>query len=90
VRVRRVLVRSPFRPLHRPIELPGEQAARRVLRVERDLVAEAAADVLADEAQFVDPDAQRGRHPDRTHPGHLVIPVDRPLPGAAVELDDAA
>src|SRR4029077_4952139 len=73
-----------------PVELAGEQAASRVLGVERDLVAEAAADVLADEAQFVDADPQRGRHPDRPHSRHLVGPVDRPLPRAAVELDEAS
>src|SRR5438093_736900 len=48
VRVRCVLVGAPLRPLHRPVELAGEQAAGRELRMEGDLVAEAAADVLAD------------------------------------------
>ena len=89
VRVRRVLVGPPLRPLHGPVQLAREQAARDVLRVQRDLVAEAAADVLGDEAQLVDADAQRGRHPDRADARHLVVAVDRPLPGAAVELDEA-
>ena len=47
--VRRVLIGPPLRPLHRPVELAGKEAARGVLRMERDLVAEAAADVLAHE-----------------------------------------
>ncbi len=58
--------------------------------MERDLVAEAAADVLTDEAELVDPDSERRRHPDRPHPRHLMVPVDRPLAGAAVEFDKAA
>ena len=90
VRVRRVLVRAPLRPLHGTVELPGEEAARGVLGMKRDLVAEAAADVLADEAQLVDADTQRRCHPDRADAGHLVVAVDRPLPRAAVELDEAA
>jgi hypothetical protein len=76
--------------LDRPVELAGEETTRGVLRMERDLVTEAAADVLAHEPQLVDPDAQRGGHPDRADAGHLVVPVDRPLAGAAVELDEAA
>src|SRR5207248_7278483 len=79
-----------FRPLHRAVELASEQTARRELRVERDLVAEAAADVLADEAELVQADAQRRSHPDRPDSRHLVVAVDRPLPGAAVVLDEAA
>ena len=58
--------------------------------MERDLVAEAAADVLAHEAELVDADPQRRRHPDRPDTRHLVVAVDRPLAGAAVELDEAA
>jgi hypothetical protein len=58
--------------------------------VQRDLVAEATADVLADEAELVDPYTERRRHPDRPHAWHLVVAVDRPLPGAAVVLDKAA
>src|SRR5207302_7438024 len=57
VRVRRVLVGAPLRPLDRPAELPREQAAGREVVVRRDLVAEAAADVLADEAEPVEWDA---------------------------------
>ena len=41
VRVGRVLVGAPLRPLHRPAELPREQAEDDVVRVEADLVAEA-------------------------------------------------
>src|SRR5205814_7306302 len=73
-----------------PVELSRQQAADGELRMERDLVAEAPADVLADETELVDPDAQGGRHPDRTDARHLVIAVDRPLTGAAVVLDEAS
>src|SRR5436309_11128322 len=58
--------------------------------METDLVAEATADVLRDEAELVDPDPHRRGHPDRADPGHLVIAVHRPLPGTAVVLDEAA
>src|SRR5919201_3702477 len=58
--------------------------------MERDLVAEAAADVLADEPELVEPDPERRRHPDRADARHLVVPVDRPLAGAAVVLYEAA
>ncbi len=85
--VRRVLIGPPLRPLHGSVELAGEKTAGGVLRMQRDLVSKAAADVLAHEPQLVDPDPQRGRHPDRADAGHLVVPVDRPLAGAAVELD---
>ena len=54
----------------------------------RDLVAEAAADVLRDEAEPVERHAQRRAHPDRRHAGHLVVRVDRELLGAAVVLDE--
>ena len=56
----------------------------------RDLVAEAAADVLRDEAELVEPRAHRGPHHDRGEAGELVVRVDRPLPGAAVVLDERA
>jgi hypothetical protein len=90
VRVGQVLVGPPLGPLHRPVELPREQAERDELRVQADLVAERAADVLGDEAELVDPDAKRGRHPDRADAGHLVVAVHRPLAGAAVVLDERA
>ena len=45
--------------LHRPLQLAREQAERDELRVRADLVAEAAADVLRDEAELVQPGAQR-------------------------------
>ena len=90
VRVRRVLVGAPLRPLHRPAELPRQQAEDDVLRMEADLVAEPAADVLGDEPELVDADAERGRHPDRADPGHLVVAVDRPLARALVVLDERA
>ncbi len=90
VRVGRVLVGAPLRPLHRPAELPREQAENDVVRVEADLVAEGAADVLGDEPQLVDPAAQRGRHPDRADAGHLVVAVERPLAGASLVLDERA
>ena len=90
MRVGGVLVGPPLRPLHGAVELAGKQAARGELGMERDLVAEAAADVLADEAQLVEPNPQRRRHPDRSHARHLVVAIDRPLAGAAVVLDEAA
>ena len=52
-----------------------QQAEDDVLGVEADLVSEAAADVCRDEAQLVDADAQRGRHPDRADARHLVVAV---------------
>ena len=55
-----------------------------------DLVAEAAADVLGDEAELVDADAHRRPHHDRGEARELVVAVDRPLPGAAVVLDEGA
>ncbi len=54
VRHRLVEVGAPLGPLDRAAELAREQAARHELRVRRDLVAEAAADVLCDEPQLVD------------------------------------
>ncbi len=90
VRVRRVLVGAPLRPLHRPPELARHETEDDVLRVQADLVAEAAADVLRDETELVDPRAQCGRHPDRADAGHLVIAVERPLAGALVVLDERA
>ena len=57
VRHRLVEVGARLRPLHRPVELARQQAAGDELRVRRDLVAEAAADVLRDHAQLVEADA---------------------------------
>jgi hypothetical protein len=85
-----VEVGAPLRPLHRPVELAREQAADDELRVRRDLVAEAAADVLGDEAELVEPHLHRRPHHDRGEAGELVVRVDRPLPDAAVELDERA
>src|SRR5207249_2376141 len=67
VRVRRVLVRPPLRPLDSAIQLAGKQAAGDEVRMEADLVAETAADVLRDEAELVEADPHRRRHPDRAH-----------------------
>src|SRR5262249_58977769 len=86
----RGLVGAPLGPLDRGVGLAREEATGGELRVQCDLVAETAADVLADEAKLVDADAQGGRHPDRADAGHLVVAVDRPLAGAAVVLDEAA
>ncbi len=88
VRVRRVLVGAPLRPLHRAPELPRQEAEDDVLRVQADLVAEAAADVVGDETQLVDPRAQRRGHPDRADTGHLVVARQRPLARALVVLDE--
>ena len=55
-----------------------------------DLVAEAAADVLRDDAELVEPDAHRRAHHDRGEAGELVVREHRPLPGAAVVLDEGA
>ena len=90
VRHRHVEVGAPLRPLHRPVQLAREQAADDELRMRRDLVAEAAADVLRDEAELVQPRPHRRPHHDRGEPGELVVRVDRPLPGAAVVLDERA
>ena len=90
VRHRHVEVGAPFRPLHRPVELAREQAARDELRMRRDLVAEAAADVLRDEAQLVEAAAHRRAHHDLREARELVVRVERPLPRAAVELDERA
>ena len=87
VRIRGVLVGAPLGPLDRPLQLAGEQAAGGQIGVRRDLVPEAAADVLGDEAELVERDAQRRAHPDRRHAGHLVVAVQRELAGAAVVLD---
>ena len=88
VRVGRVLVGAPLRPLHGPVELSGEQAQGDEIRVERDLVAEPAADVLRHDAELVGADPQRRRHPDDPDPGHLMVAVQSPLGGAAVVLDE--
>ena len=90
VRHRLVEVRAPLGPLDGPAELAGEQAEGNELRVRCDLVAEAAADVLGDEAQLVEADPQRRAHHDRREPRELVVRVDRPLPRAAVVLDQRA
>ena len=90
VRHRQVELGPPLRPLDRPVELPGEQAHRDELRVRGDLVAEAAADVLGDEAELVEAGADRRAHHDRGEAGELVVRVDRPLAGAAVVLDERA
>ena len=90
VGVRRVLVGAPLGPLDGAAELPRQQAEHDVLRVQADLVAEAAADVVGDEAKLVDPGAQCRRHPDRAHARHLVIARQRPLAGALVVLDERA
>ena len=88
VRHRLVEVGARLRPLHGPVELARQQAAGDELRVRRDLVAEAAADVLRDHAQLVEPDAERRAHHDHREARELVVAVDRPLPGAAVVLDE--
>ncbi len=88
VSVRRVLVGAPLRPLDRPAQLARQQAAGGEVGVRGDLVAEAAADVLRDEAEPVERHAQRRSHPDRRHPGHLVVRVDGELLRAAVVLDE--
>ena len=90
VRHREVEVGPPLRPLDRPVELAGEEAADDELRMRRDLVAEAAADVLRDEAELVEPHLHRRPHHDRGEAGELVVRVDRPLLDAAVELDERA
>ena len=81
-------LRSPLGPLDGTLELPREQAADDELRMRGDLVAEAAADVLGDDAQLVQPDAHRRPHHDRREAGELVVRVHRPLTGAAVVLDE--
>ncbi len=90
MRHREVELGAPFGPLDRAVQLAREQAARDELRVRGDLVAEAAADVLGDEPELVDPAPDRGRHHDRGEARELVVAVDRPLPGAAVVLDERA
>ena len=90
VRVGRVLIGAPLRPVDRSPELAREQAHGDELDVRADLVAEASADVLGDEAELVHPDLQRRRHHDDREAGELVVRVDRPLPRAAVVLDDCA
>ena len=90
VRHRHVEVGAPLRPLHGTAELAREQAARDELRMRRDLVAEAAADVLRDEAQLVEPAAHRRPHHDLRESGELVVRVDRPLTDPLVELDERA
>ena len=90
VRHRQVEVGAPLGPLDWPVELAGEQAAGDELRVRGDLVAEAAADVLRDEPELVQPAPHRRAHHDRREAGELVVRVDRPLAGAAVELDEGA
>ena len=90
VRHRLVELRAPLGPLDRPLELAREQAADDELRVRGDLVAEAAADVLRDDAELVEPDAHRRPHHDRGEARELVVRVHRPLAGAAVVLDERA
>src|SRR5262245_144547 len=67
-----------------------QQAAGSHLRWTVVLVPEAAADVLGDEPQLVEAAAHRRPHHDRRKPGELVVRVERPLPGAAVVLDERA
>ena len=55
-----------------------------------DLVAEAAADVLRDHAELVDPDPHGRRHHDHREPRELIVGVHRPLSGAAVVLGQRA
>ena len=90
VRHRHVEVGAPFGPLHGPAELAREQAARDELRMRRDLVAEAAADVLRHEAELVEPRAHRRAHHDRGEARELIVRVDRPLPDASVVFDERA
>ena len=90
VRHRLVELGPPLGPLDRAVELAREQAARDELRVRRDLVAEAAADVLRDDAQLVEPDAHRRAHHDRGEARELVVREHRPLARAAVVLDERA
>ena len=90
VRHREVEVGAPLRPLHRPLELARQQAADDELRMRGDLVAEAAADVLRDEAELVEPHLHRRPHHDRGEARELVVGVDRPLLDAAVVLDERA
>ena len=90
VRHRLVELRPPLGPLDRPVQLAGEQAADDELRMRGDLVAEAAADVLRDDAELVEPDPHRRPHHDRREARELVVRRDRPLPGAAVVLDERA
>ena len=90
VRHRLVEVRPPLGPLDRPVELPREEAAGDELRMRRDLVAEAAADVLRDDPQLVGADPHRGRHHDHGESRELVVRGHRPLGRAAVPLDEGA
>ena len=90
VRHRLVELGAPLGPLDGTVELAGEQAAGDELRMRGDLVAEAAADVLRDHPQLVEPDAQRGAHHDHGEAGELVVRRDRPLADAAVVLDERA
>ena len=90
VRHREVEVGAPLGPLDRPVQLAREQAAGDELRMRRDLVAEAAADVLRDEAELVEPHLHRGAHHDDREAGELVVGRDRPLPHAAVVFDERA
>jgi hypothetical protein len=85
-----VEIGAPLGPLHRATELAREEAERDELRVRRDLVAEATADVLGDQPELVGTDPQRRRHHDRREAGELVVRRDRPLPGAPVVLDERA
>src|SRR5581483_12047497 len=88
--IRGVLIGPPLLPVHRAAQLAREQAERGQVRVRRDLVAEAAADVLGDEAELVERDAQRRPHPDRRDARHLVVAVERELAGAALVFDEGA
>ena len=56
----------------------------------RDLVAEASADVLRDDAELVESDSHRRPHHDRGETRELVVRVQRPLAGTAVVLDERA
>ena len=72
------------------LSLRASRQQRDELRVRADLVAEAAADVLRDEAQLVEAAAHRRSHHDEGEAGELVVREERPLRRAAVVLDERA
>src|SRR5690606_17280818 len=74
-----VLIGAPFGPVDGTTQLPGQQAGRSQVGVARGLVAEAATDVVGDEAELRGRDAKRAGDPADRGARSVTVAGDREL-----------
>jgi hypothetical protein len=90
VRVRDVLVGAPLRPVDRAVELARERQQATKYGCRQILLPKAPPMSCVTKRSLSIPTRSAGAIQIAPTPGHLVVAVHRPLPGAAVELGHAA